>query len=58
MSSNRSRNGGGAHIQVAANQMMDGPVPEGRKTGEEYPGEMIHTRKERKKFPDGGRVHG
>ena len=30
--------GGGAHTEVAADQMMDDPVPEGRKTGEEKHG--------------------
>ena len=30
--------GGGAHTEVAADQMMDDPVPEGRKTCEEHHG--------------------
>ena len=40
--------------------MMDDPVPQGEETGEEYPVEMIHTKKGEGEIPipDGGRVLG
>ena len=47
--------GGGAHIEVAADQMMDDPVPEGRKTGKMI---LPRKRKEEIEIPDAGKVLG